>query len=368
MNRNFGLDVLRAISIWFVLFQHAGINIPGLKHLKIGGIGVEIFFVISGFLIGGILFREIDKKNNLTTTLKNFWVRRWFRILPLYYLILLIKFIFIDNSIGLNILYYIFFLQNNFYGISYFGVSWSLVIEEWFYLFSPFFLFYVIKYIKQEKYVILSMVAFIFIVILLRTLYVIGTNAPFEGINSNFPFRFDSLFIGVLLSYLKYKKNKLFERLKSKIFFFTGLILFLGYIYYFRTISFPIDEVNQRLFPRTIGFFILPFSIGLTIPFISELKPNNWKSLPIQFIVQTSILTYAIYLIHPFVYSYIFALDYPYSMLFIVAVIITYILALLVYHGFEKPILNFRDKITGYHKKAPLSNTHRNSNSGNTLP
>ena len=71
MSRNFGLDLLRAISIWLVLFQHAGINIPGLKPLKIGGIGVEIIFVISGYLIGGILFREIEKNNSLKT-LKSF--------------------------------------------------------------------------------------------------------------------------------------------------------------------------------------------------------------------------------------------------------------------------------------------------------
>ena len=57
---------MRAFSIWLVLIQHGGINIPGLMPLKIGGIGVEIFFVLSGFLIGGIIFREIDKKNPRT--------------------------------------------------------------------------------------------------------------------------------------------------------------------------------------------------------------------------------------------------------------------------------------------------------------
>jgi site-specific recombinase XerD len=58
MTRNLGLDIMRAFSIWLVLLQHGGINIRGLAPLKIGGIGVEIFFVISGFLIGGILFRD----------------------------------------------------------------------------------------------------------------------------------------------------------------------------------------------------------------------------------------------------------------------------------------------------------------------
>src|ERR1035437_3385980 len=114
--------------------------------MEIGSIGVEIFFVLSGFLIGGILFREIDKGNSFVKTLINFWIRRWFRILPLYYAVLLFKFIAIDHSIGWNILYYFAFLQNNFYGINYFSVSWSLVVEEWFYLFAPLFLLFLCKW------------------------------------------------------------------------------------------------------------------------------------------------------------------------------------------------------------------------------
>ena len=47
MNRNFGLDLLRAISIWLVLLQHLGLSVPGFTQLKIGGVGVEIFFVLS---------------------------------------------------------------------------------------------------------------------------------------------------------------------------------------------------------------------------------------------------------------------------------------------------------------------------------
>lgn len=353
MKRNFGLDLLRAISIWLVLLQHAGINISGLKPLKIGGVGVEVFFVISGYLIGGILFREIAKNNNLSTTLKDFWIRRWFRILPLYYLVLGIKFFLIDDSIGWNILYYVLFLQNYFYGIDFFGVSWSLVIEEWFYLFSPVFLFVVTKFLKKEKFIVYAMLAFIVLVIVLRTIYVIHGDVSYEGVNGNFPFRFDSLFIGVILSYLNYKKWDLFDKLKSMKVFATGVILFGGYIYYYWTLSFPNDLINESYFPRTLGFFILPLSIGLTIPYVSNITVNNWNQFYIRFIVKTSVLTYAIYLIHPFVYSKVLHLDSIDSFIirFGLAIIATYSLALCTYYGFEKPILKYRDKITGYNKK-----------------
>jgi len=347
MKRNFGLDLVRAISIWMVLFQHAGLNIPGLKALKIGGIGVEIFFVISGFLIGGIIFKEIDKKQNLLPTLRHFWVRRWFRILPLYYLVLLFKFLIIDDSIGWNILYYFFFLQNNFYGISFLDVSWSLVIEEWFYLFSPIYLYIISKLSKTNIQVVSSIILFILLIIGLRTVYVINNNIPYAGVNSNFIFRFDSLFIGVLLSYLKYKKMSTFEFLKKGFIFILGSILFLGYIYYFWTISTPVYLVDSLLFPRTLGFFFLPFTIGLMIPYITNIQFDSTKNKLnytfFQFITWTSILTYAIYLTHPFIYGAILK-NHSFTNTFI-ALFFTYLISWLVYTYFEKPILKYRDKV-----------------------
>jgi peptidoglycan/LPS O-acetylase OafA/YrhL len=352
MNRNFGLDLMRAISIWMVLAQHGGINIPGLQPLRIGGIGVEIFFVLSGFLIGGILFKEIDKKMPITKTLKNFWTRRWFRILPLYYLVILFKFIVIDHSIGYNIIYYLLFLQNNFYGIQFFGVSWSLVIEEWFYLFTPFYLIFATNILKSEKKIFWAIIAFIVFVNLARLGYVLKANVPYEGINSNFPFRFDSLFLGVLLAFIKHKKWDLFEKLKSPYIALIGFAMFVGYIYFYWTLSYPNKLIDSSLLPRTIGFFILPFTVALTVPFLASINYNQHKNLLTkgfyQLITYTSILTYAIYLIHTFIFPVILHNPtIPSALLqWIIALTLSYLFAWLVYQMFEKPILNYRDKIT----------------------
>ena len=353
MNRNFGLDLMRAISIWMVLAQHGGINIPGLSPLKIGGIGVEIFFVLSGFLIGGILFKEIDKNQPLGKTLKTFWTRRWFRILPLYYLVILFKFIVIDHSIGYNIIYYLLFLQNNFYGIHFFEVSWSLVIEEWFYLFTPFYLIFVTNYVKTEKKIFLAIIGFIVLVNLARLGYVVLRNVPYEGVNSNFPFRFDSLFLGVLLAFIKHKKWPLFERLKSPYIALAGAVLFVGYIYYYRTLSYPHALINSSLLPRTLGFFILPFAVALMVPYISSIQFNQHKNRftrgVYEVITYTSVLTYAIYLIHTFIFPLILQnRTIPTLLLqWVIALGLTYLLSWLVYQLFEKPILNYRDKVTG---------------------
>jgi peptidoglycan/LPS O-acetylase OafA/YrhL len=101
-----------------------------------GTLGVEIFFVLSGFLIGQILLRDFEQGVNFKKLL-HFWKRRWIRTIPVYYLVLFLKFV-LAPAIGINIIWYFLFLQNNIYGIDFFGVSWSLVIEEWFYLLIPF--------------------------------------------------------------------------------------------------------------------------------------------------------------------------------------------------------------------------------------
>ena len=91
--RVFGLDVMRAAAILIVVDAHATI---ALKDYYSGAFwhhllpdGVELFFVLSGFLIGGILIRSYEKNGGFDRDLLlNFWTRRWFRTLPAYYFVL----------------------------------------------------------------------------------------------------------------------------------------------------------------------------------------------------------------------------------------------------------------------------------------
>jgi peptidoglycan/LPS O-acetylase OafA/YrhL len=244
------------------------------------------------------------------------------------------------------------FLQNNFYGIHFFGVSWSLVIEEWFYLFAPFYLMFATNFLKTERKIFLAIISFIVFVNIARFGYVLNGNVPYEGVNSNFPFRFDSLFLGVLLAFMKHKKWVLFEKLKSPIFAITGLALFIAYIYYYWTLAYPNQLIDSQIFPRTIGFFILPFTVALTVPFISSINYNQHKNIFTksfyELITYTSVLTYAIYLIHTFIFPVI--LEHPkitsVPLQWAIALILTYLISWVVYQTFEKPILNYRDKIT----------------------
>jgi peptidoglycan/LPS O-acetylase OafA/YrhL len=130
--RNFGLDLARALAIAMVYFSHA---VTALASL---GVGVDLFFLLSGFLIGRIYLRS---QSDGTFTPWTFWRARWWRTLPPY-----LAAIAVVASFGLIWphevthqfrWYYLFFLQN-YLGILGLSVSWSLCVEEHFYLALPF--------------------------------------------------------------------------------------------------------------------------------------------------------------------------------------------------------------------------------------
>jgi len=148
------LDGLRAIAILLVLFSHhfAAVPVDGVRKLAaVGWVGVDLFFVLSGFLIGGIL---LDQRT-ATNYYRVFYLRRFLRIVPLYALILVpgllilglgLQSYFAGHSLGdkssAGIWLCPFFLQN--FGAvlalnapAYLGPTWSVAVEEQFYLLLP---------------------------------------------------------------------------------------------------------------------------------------------------------------------------------------------------------------------------------------
>jgi peptidoglycan/LPS O-acetylase OafA/YrhL len=144
--RVFGLDLMRAIAILLVLFSHCRPFLtkvfPGLDGVsEIGLYGVELFFVLSGFLIGGILIKTYENETSFKS-LRIFWYKRWFRTMPNYYLFLIVNIVmfsfFAPTKITEPIISYFFFLQNFAWPKTvFFSISWSLCIEEWFYMLYP---------------------------------------------------------------------------------------------------------------------------------------------------------------------------------------------------------------------------------------
>jgi peptidoglycan/LPS O-acetylase OafA/YrhL len=141
------LDGLRALAVLAVLIEHYVPKTYGIARvIPWGTLGVQLFFVLSGFLITGILLkcREISGTfQHPFFSLRQFYIRRFLRIFPLYYFVLCMVFLLNVANIRETIFWYMFYLCNikfaidgNWAGtLSHF---WSLAVEEQFYLFWPF--------------------------------------------------------------------------------------------------------------------------------------------------------------------------------------------------------------------------------------
>ena len=215
------IDGLRAIAVFSVIFYHANFEIFNKSLFSGGFLGVDIFFVISGYLITSIILKEIYITNNFSFI--NFYERRVRRIipallfvmicsLPLSYVILLIEPI-IDFS--KSIISSIFFISNiyfNFTGNRYgeehvlfkpFLHTWSLSVEEQFYILFPIFLIIVIKFFKKHLLILLG-ICFLISISFSQYSSIYHPGFNFYQIFS----RGFELLLGSLLSYFKLNKKK----------------------------------------------------------------------------------------------------------------------------------------------------------------
>ncbi len=157
-----GLDTLRAFAVIFVIIEHWGPpfdrQLPVLSFIykyliPNGQFGVDLFFVLSGFLITTILLnaRTENKNKNRMFIVKNFIIRRALRIFPIYYLMLFILLLLHYPNLRAHIWYYLTYTSNIlFYRSGAWGAiphTWSLAVEEQFYLVWPWAILFV-----KEKY------------------------------------------------------------------------------------------------------------------------------------------------------------------------------------------------------------------------
>jgi peptidoglycan/LPS O-acetylase OafA/YrhL len=295
--RIFGLDLVRSIAVCAVVFAHTGYErIFGFRY---GVIAIEYFFVMSGFLVGEMLIREFYTASTWKT-LVNFWIKRWFRTLPLYYLILILKIFLTPPAPGTQLWPYFLFLQNNIGGISFYAVSWTLVIEEWFYLFMPLLVFILFRNGMQRQRFILLTIVVIISEIILRTMYISYKDVPWAGIVGNFPFRFDSFMIGVAIAFVKVEYKKTFSALAAARVFIPVSLLFIMYLIFFAA-SGGGELSGTSFWVRTSGFAITSIFMALQMPFLNNstlLNSINDNNRIKQALTWLSLLSYPIYLIH----------------------------------------------------------------------
>ncbi len=371
------MDLLRFIAIISILYCHfsdilypffsgKGEILFNLSNWITGYYGVELFFVLSGFLIGNIYIKGIvhntDSNYSVWNQVKDFWLRRWIRTLPNYYLFVLINLVVyavVDYKIDIKgILKALFFLQkiDSLIPVTFFGVSWSLAVEEWFYLLMPLFFLGVFFFSKNKRISFLVAVSCLFIIPICNKLiycfqHLSSANRHDEVFRYTTFYRIDAIGFGVLFSWFWTKEslNILLTKHKKGL-FLTGLLLLLFsfiYIYLF------IAKMEQNPFLFASLSSICCIAVLCCFPFVLylEAKPS---SLFYRIVLFVSLSSYSLYLCHCSVlqlFDYFFLDMFDSQNLILV---LFYILTLLftclaiahfIYRCFEKPILNKRDSI-----------------------
>jgi len=204
--------VLRCLAVLLVVGSH----LPYYPVWgKIGWIGVDLFFVLSGFLISGLLFQEFKEKGSLNV--KRFLIRRGLKIYPSFYLLM----VFATGLYFLNhatlprkqLIASWFFLQNYFHEDKVYLIlshTWTLAVEEHFYLLLPLlFTLLIAVFSKRDPFRVIPILFFFIAPFCLALRYF--TLGPFQ-LAWMTHMRLDGLFAGVALGYLYHFRMPLFRK------------------------------------------------------------------------------------------------------------------------------------------------------------
>lgn len=348
--RSFGLDLLRTFAIGFVLLAHF---VKAFDTL--GFWGVELFFALSGYLIGKILLKIFSNHESFTMSLiLNFWERRWWRTIPNYWLFLLIMFFFqivrTDQISNWETIVKSFvFLQNlTAREVIFYSVSWSLCVEEWFYLLFPIVLFLLAKFnFKKSTTFMMSILLFIFSSMVLRYFFIQnGVGHSLRGITLA---RLDAIVFGVftvnaITLYNSIRKLNIYM-------LWTGIVLLSFCIFKIHFSSISYEEIRSQ----QIYLIFAPLSFALIIPSIEKLNFSigqiKWIAVCIQ---KISLWSYSIYLSHIPIMFLVYDItdsirwsDLGNIFSKIIGLVLTIIFSAIIYQYFEKPLTDKRPKEIG---------------------
>jgi peptidoglycan/LPS O-acetylase OafA/YrhL len=339
------IDGLRAIAVVSVILYHAQISIIGYQPFKGGFIGVDIFFVISGYLISSIILKELVTTGSFS--LKNFYERRIKRILPALLFVILVSLPFawiylLPNSLmdfSKSILYSLGFSSNFYFhntGQEYGAESgllkpflhiWSLSVEEQFYILFPIVLLITFNYFK--KYLIhILMLGFVASLVLadwssrnypLLNFYILPTRAW-------------ELLAGSILAYFEITRGKRSENKTFNLVLPTIGLLLIGYSILF---------FNNKMFHPSF-YTLFPIIGACLIIWFSNKNEIITKILLTKLFVGIGLISYSLYLWHYPIFAFSLITDFAHLNLFkkLLLGIIISALSIFTYYFIERPARN----------------------------
>jgi len=346
------LDGLRGIAILLVLLYHF-VSSPRIqppvfhKMFAIGWSGVDLFFVLSGFLIGGILLDVRESPNYFRT----FYGRRFFRIVPLYYLWIgayfVVAAIWSSRVAWRSIPIYVLFLQNYakidraVLAMACLGALWSLAVEEQFYLIVPT----VVRFLSTSRLLLMLYTAIICAPVFRILLYKLLPNHPAAPYTLT-PCRVDALAMGVLLAYgwRNERWRAAFHRYQTAI-CVTCFLLLSGFLYLaiWRPFQYSLAMYSW-------GFSVVDVFFASLLAIAVMLPGSPWAAVcRLPFLTEMGRVSYCLYVIHMAVNLACHELffhriprfeSWSTALVSVLAAALSYGLAALSWKYFEHPLLS----------------------------
>ncbi|GAB3284155.1 acyltransferase [Larkinella harenae] len=295
------LDGLRFLAVTLVMLDHW---LGEQNHLPLGYFGVNLFFVLSGFLITRILIHSKLTDDRLQRShghsLRQFFIRRSIRIFPIYYLTLFILALIGFQAVREHFFWFFTYTQNIWVAVhqTWFGALdhlWSLAVEEQYYIFFPFLVLFIP--IRHLPNLLIGLIATAFVL----RIFLFFTQAPWMVQFVLMPTCLDAFGLGGVLAYLMVFHRDVFTRLAGNTgYLLLGLALYALNVYLMTTTS-PsrnvFTDVFDRFFTSVFCFFIIGRGVigyGGVMKYVLEHPVSNYLGR----------ISYGLYLFHNLVFNY----------------------------------------------------------------
>lgn len=379
-HRSNGLDNLRALAIALVFMYHYMVFVSGEATFgwasSVGWVGVDLFFVLSGYLIGNQLFSGLVARRDLS--LPRFYARRALRTWPVFWLVLAAYFIFPSVMGGKPpppLWTFLTFTQN--YQLqpgTAFSHAWSLCIEEQFYLVLPLVVLLAVKVGSRRIQAWLLLLALLAFGITARWVlwseYGLEAGGKGDGYYPNVYYatlgRFDEFLPGIAVALVKNYHPLLWQRLLARgaALFAVGLVSVLA-ILYGVLFHYYIDDYGYPFFMSVFGYSLVAMAFSLLVA--SALSPHSpLQRIKIPGANSLALWSYSIYLTHKPVgfilkgYLAPYALSQPVLVVVIAAASIA--LGAVLYRLVELPFMQWRDRgFPSLFRPAAFPNTASNA-------
>ncbi|HRH05984.1 MAG TPA: acyltransferase [Burkholderiaceae bacterium] len=312
-NRIFGLDLLRVYAIFSVVYGHGwylAAHFADKRYLSFKYESVTIFFTITGFLVGYKFLKFLERDSINIVTVRGFWLKRFIKIYPSYFLLLVLVGVFhfaLGGALPAGYLYLFTFTQNLISPHpSVYPELWSLAIQEWFYVLIPFIFIVYSRYQNRNKpsqliIIVLSIIVAVTTWRIAKVLLLSPVDLQTWDImlRKQVVTRLDSALYGLLVAYAMFKHPMVF---KKYAYHALALALFLIYV----------DKDLFERFPFYRNYLNLSISsIGaaLLIPYFYGLNINN--AFIKNMITRLSAISLGMYILHLTPVMFVFV---PYAM------------------------------------------------------